>query len=132
MYQHADEEVANGRKDFNNSIIYFTLDAGSTTYSITSSDIILDDNINEDMEEFILVLELDDDLDSEIVEFEDQFEGILVIRIRDDDGMLYSCLNSTLFFYVHKFRAKCIHSCYEFGVYASVQYSAGSVTICMN
>ena len=93
MYQHADEEEANGRKDFNNSIIYFTLDAGTTTYSITPSDIILDDNINEGMEEFILVLEINEDLDSEIVEFEDQFEGILVVRIRDDDGMLYILLS---------------------------------------
>ena len=73
-------------KDFNNTIIYFTIPAGDEEYDIPTDDIIIDDRVNEAQESFILVLEIDSVDPADIVELDEQFQGILVFTIDDDDG----------------------------------------------
>ena len=84
-YVCSDEEGVDGRKDFNNSIIHFTIPAGDEEYEIPTNDIINDDSIDEAPEDFILVL--DNVEPANIVELENLYEGILVFTISDDDGM---------------------------------------------
>ena len=86
-YFRSDEEGAGGRKDFNNSIIYFTIPAGDEEYDIPTDDIIIDDVVNEAQEGFILVLEIDSVNPADMVELDGQFQGILVFTINDNDGM---------------------------------------------
>ena len=83
----SDEEGVDGRKDFNNSIIYFTLPAGNEEYEIPVENIIIDDTVNEAQESFILVLEIDSVGSADMVELDAQYQGIHVFRINDNDGM---------------------------------------------
>jgi len=85
----SDEEGVGGRKDFNNSIIYFTLPAGNEEYEIPVENIIIDDTVNEAQESFLLVLEIDSVDPADMVELDEQFQGILVFTINDNDGTLY-------------------------------------------
>jgi len=87
-YFRSDEEGVDGRKDFNNSIIHFTIPAGNEEYDIPTDDIIIDDAVNEAQEGFILVLEIDSVDPADMVELDEQYQGILVFTIDDDDGML--------------------------------------------
>ena len=66
--------------DFNNNSISVTILNGTLSFSYDLSNIIIDDDLNEDQEQFILVLELD----AEGIEF-DAGDGILVHTILDND-----------------------------------------------
>ena len=66
--------------DFNNNNISVTILNGTLSFSYDLSNIIIDDDLNEDQEQFILVLELD----TEAIDF-DAGDGILVHTILDND-----------------------------------------------
>lgn len=80
----ADEPGINGRRDFNSTVISFTLSAGSDHFDIDMSHIINVDGVNEAKEQFILVLELDGTSDLEL----DEHRGILVVTILDNNREL--------------------------------------------
>ena len=90
----SDEEDADGRKDFNNSVIYFTIPAGDEEYDIPTDDIIIDDDINEAQESLILVLEIGSVNSADMVQLDEQFQGILLFTINDDDGVFMYILFS--------------------------------------
>ena len=95
MCIHSDEEGAGGRKDFNNSVIHFTILAGVGEYDIPTDDIIINDPVNEAQESLILVLEIDSVDPADMVQLDEQYRGILLFTINDDDGVfiniLFSC-----------------------------------------
>ena len=78
---HSDEEGTGGRRDFNNTVLNFTITAGNDAFDVDISTLISEDEVNEAAEQFILVLEAD----SNEVEFDAQ-EGILVVTILDNNG----------------------------------------------
>ena len=84
------------KTDFNNNNISVTIMNGTLSFSYDLSNIIIDDDLNEDQEQFILVLELDEDivLDAEDIVF-DAGDGILVYTILDNDGKPAVCLASS-------------------------------------
>ena len=84
---NSDEEGVDGRRDFNNSVIYFTIPVGDEEYDISTDDIIIDDGINEAQESFIVVLEIDSADPADMVQLDEQFQGILIFTINDNDGM---------------------------------------------
>ena len=75
-------------KDFNNTVINFTLSPGQDQFEIDMLSIISSDGINEAEEQFILVLEYS----SEAVLELDEDGGVLVVTILDDNrkSILYS------------------------------------------
>ena len=78
---HSDEEGTDGRRDFNNTVLNFTITAESEEFDVDITTLISEDEVNEAAEQFILVLEAD----SNEVEFDAQ-EGILVVTILDNNG----------------------------------------------
>ena len=66
--------------DFNNTVIHFTIATGSNFMDLDTSTLIIQDDVNEAKEQFILVLELDHDG----VIFNEE-GGILVFTILDDN-----------------------------------------------
>ena len=80
-----DEPGMNGRRDFNNTDISFTLPAGFDHFDIDMFQIINVDGVNEANEQFILVLELEGiTSDLEL----DEHRGILVVTILDNNREL--------------------------------------------
>ena len=77
--------------DFNNNNISVTILNGTLSFSYDLSNIIIDDDLNEDQEQFILVLELDAEAG---INF-DAGDGILVYTILDNDGKPAVCLASS-------------------------------------
>ena len=96
MVLFVDENTTGGRRDFDNTIIEFEILTGDDTYEIQIGNIISEDDVNEDLEQFILVLEFE----SNEVVFEGTSRGILIVTILDNNGkyslvlFIYSCLYS--------------------------------------
>ena len=74
-----------------------TFNPGDLTKTITSANLLIDDNINEAEEAFLLLLEIVDSGSNETV-----IQDVLIFRIRNDDGMLgcVCCHHSMLYMYV--------------------------------
>ena len=88
MQQYSIITVNEVNKDFNNTVINFTLSPGQDRFEIDMLSIVNSDSINEAEEQFILVLEYS----SEAVLELDEDGGVLVVTILDDnrESILYS------------------------------------------
>ena len=75
-----DDDSTGGKRDFNNTVINFTIPTGETAFEFSLADIVMMDDVNEASEQFILVLEIE----SDGVEF-DEHEGLLVVTILDNN-----------------------------------------------
>ena len=79
-YLPTDDDSTGGKRDFNNTVINFTIPTGETAFEFSLADIVMMDTVNEASEQFILVLEIE----SDGVEF-DEHEGVLVVTILDNN-----------------------------------------------
>ena len=77
-FTFADNDI---NKDFNNTVINFTLSPGEERFDIDMMSIINTDGINEGEEQFILVLEYSSAAELEL----DEDGGVLVVTILDDN-----------------------------------------------
>ena len=76
-----------GKRDFNNTPIAFTFAPGESSFNIQAEDIVFDDDINEATEAFIIVLSITSaNMDGGNAVTLNEFEGILVVEIRDNDS----------------------------------------------
>ena len=71
----------NGRIDFSNMTINFTLFESDRRAELAGSEIVMSDDINEATEQFILLIELDGDQ----VSLDALYEGIIIISILDNN-----------------------------------------------
>ena len=81
--------MPSGKRDFNNTPIAFTFAPGQDTFDIQSEDIVFDDDINEANEGFIIVLNITSgnmDGGTGVAVQLNEFDGILVVIIRDNDS----------------------------------------------
>ena len=92
-YLPTDDDSTGGKRDFNNTVINFTIPTGETAFAFSLADIVMMDTVNEASEQFILVLEIE----SDGVEF-DEHEGVLVVTILDNncEGKIIIQLNMLL------------------------------------
>ena len=75
-------------KDFNATIIYFTIPGGNTQFTMPL--FLFQDMINEHKEGFVIILEEDDDtgnFNNPFIEFN---TTVAIVQINDDDG---NCVN---------------------------------------
>ena len=86
-HSHIDDESPGGRRDFNRVVFNVTFIGGSDVHSmlLPTDDLIIDDVINEANEEFLLLMEVVES-GSDILEFDEERNGILIFNILDDDG----------------------------------------------
>ena len=75
------EYSVNGNRDFVNATINFTIMAGERRTDLYSNTIVIQDDINEAKEQFILLIELDGDQ----AELDAAFEGLIIISLLDDN-----------------------------------------------
>ena len=76
-----------GIHDFNNTPIAFTFAPGESSFNIQAEDIVFDDDIKEATEAFIIVLSINSaNMDGGNEVTLNEFDGILVVEIRDDDS----------------------------------------------
>ena len=91
----SDDPNPDGKRDFNKINFTVTFNPGDLlTKTITTENLLIDDNINEAEEAFLLLLEIVDSGSNETV-----IQDVLIFRIRNDDGMLgcVCCHHSMLY-----------------------------------
>ena len=91
-------------------IVTFERGSGVRSASLSTADLICNDEFNEANEEFILLLEIVNS-GSEDVQLESEGNGILIFVIEDDDGRAYSIIIIIIITFPAKYSFMNLYTC---------------------